>query len=493
MRARPASTPRSTTPPRLAPGTVVDGFELVRRLHRGGMASLWEVRCTPERADSLPNLGSEPMPLIMKVPLIRGGEAPAAIVGFEVEQMILPKLHGTHVPRFIAKGDFTHTPYIVMEHIIGASLGAQEERAPLPIEQLIEIGQRVACALQAVHQQHVVHLDIKPHNIMIRSNGEAVLVDFGLARHDHLPDLLEEDFTLPMGTAPYISPEQVQFVRHDPRSDIFALGAMLYQFATGVQPFGNPSHVAGLRKRLYLEPTPPRALRAELPPWLQELILRCLEVDPRNRYQSAAQLALDLQDPRQIEVTERASKLHTSGGLNTFKRWFSAVISEPAQTGSVSEQLDRGAVIMAAIDVQADAQLQAKLRSTLRRILEIEPRSRLACVGVLKSARIGMDTHTDKHGSNLHVKQLVHLKHWAHPLKQSLGLKESRLTFHVLAAPDVATAIVDFASRNQVDHIVMGARGNSRIRRYLGSVSSQVVAQAECSVTVVRTASMPPA
>lgn len=104
----------------------------------------------------------------------------------------------------------------------------------------------------------------------------------------------------------------------------------------------------------------------------------------------------------------------------------------------------------------------------------------------MKTNRVGMDKLTDRHGNSLHVKQLVSLKHWARPLEQSLNLDDQRLTFHVLEAPDAAQAIVEFASKNQVDHIVMGARGHSAMRRYLGSVSAQVVAEAECSVTVVR-------
>jgi nucleotide-binding universal stress UspA family protein len=104
----------------------------------------------------------------------------------------------------------------------------------------------------------------------------------------------------------------------------------------------------------------------------------------------------------------------------------------------------------------------------------------------MKTARIGLDELIDAAGRSLHVKQLVGLKHWARPISQALDLDESRLTFHVLEAPDSAAAIVEFARRTQVDHIVMGARGNSALRRYLGSVSSQVVAQADCTVTVVR-------
>ena len=115
-----------------------------------------------------------------------------------------------------------------------------------------------------------------------------------------------------------------------------------------------------------------------------------------------------------------------------------------------------------------------------------EPGARLACVSVMRIARIGTDALTDHTGKSLHVKQLVGLKHWARPISKSLNLEDGRLTFHVLEAPDPADALVDFARRNQVDHIVMGARGNSLLRRYLGSVSSTVVAESLCTVTVVR-------
>jgi eukaryotic-like serine/threonine-protein kinase len=98
-----------------------------------------------------------------------------------------------------------------------------------------EIGVKVATALDDLHRQHVVHLDIKPSNIIFRASGETVLLDYGLSHHDQLPDLVQEEFRLPFGTAPYMSPEQLRGVRNDPRSDIFALGVLLYFFSTGVR------------------------------------------------------------------------------------------------------------------------------------------------------------------------------------------------------------------------------------------------------------------
>jgi serine/threonine protein kinase len=276
---------------------VLDGFTLVERLHNGGMATLWRVE--------KPGLDA---PMLMKIPQLVNNDDPAAIVGFEVEQMLMPRLSGPHVPRFIAAGDFTSQPYIVMERIAGESLRARLDAAPVPYDEVAGIGIRVATALHDLHRQHVIHLDIKPSNIMFRPDGRAILIDFGLSRHDRLPDLLAEEFRLPMGTGPYISPEQVLGVRNDPRSDLFALGVMLYHFSTGERPFGFPTSVSGLRKRLKQAAVPPRALRPDFPPWLQEVILRCLEVEPDQRYASAAEVAFALQHPDQVALTGRAAQ-----------------------------------------------------------------------------------------------------------------------------------------------------------------------------------------
>src|SRR5947207_6325637 len=195
------ATEDAGAPAPLAPGQVIDGYRLEAALHRGGMATLWQVT----RVD-----GTDPLPISMKVPRLRGGDDPTTVVGFEVEQMILPTLSGPHVPKFVARGDFAQQPCIVMERIAGSSLRERLDAAPLTIDEVVKIGTKIAIALHDLHRQHVVHLDVKPSNVMFRPGpdgqiGDAVLIDFGLARHAHLPDLLEEEFELPMGTAPYMS------------------------------------------------------------------------------------------------------------------------------------------------------------------------------------------------------------------------------------------------------------------------------------------------
>src|SRR5262249_39475917 len=148
--------------------------------------------------------------------------------------------------------------------------------------------------------------DLKPDNVLLRRNGEAVLLDFGLAWHARFPDLLAEEDRFEAGSAPYLSPEQLLGVRGDPRSDVFSLGVILYELATGELPFGMPVSRGGLRQRLWLPPDPPATLSPEVTPVLQEIILRCLESQAEKRYRSAAHVAFDLRHPAQVPLTERA-------------------------------------------------------------------------------------------------------------------------------------------------------------------------------------------
>src|SRR5262249_37366917 len=185
---------------------------------------------------------------------------------------------------------------------------------PLAPDEVADLGARIADALEDLHKQRVVHLDLKPSNIMIRDgSGDAVLLDFGLSRHLDLPDLPAEEIDGPIGTGAYVSPEQVLGVRNDPRSDLFSLGVLLYFFATGERPFGEPRSAGQWRKRLTATPVPPRRLKPDVPPWLQEIILHCLEVDPKERYQSAALVAFDLRHPDLVPLTARAARVRGDG------------------------------------------------------------------------------------------------------------------------------------------------------------------------------------
>jgi len=280
--------------PSIRSGEEIDGFVIGERLHRGGMATLWSV--------SHPEIAT---PLLMKIPVVSEGEDPAAIVSFEMEQMILPRISGPHVPRCFGTGDFAREPYVVIERLPGQTLYARLGDLPLGYEQAGGIAGKIAAALADLHRQNVIHHDIKPSSIMFRESGEAVLIDFGLSHHNQLPDLLQEEFRVPFGTAPYMAPERLLGVRDDPRSDIFSLGVLLYFFTTGVRPFDESETMRGMRRRLWRDPYPPRQLSADYPPWLQEIVLRCLEIEPTWRYPTASQLAFELAHPDQVKLTAR--------------------------------------------------------------------------------------------------------------------------------------------------------------------------------------------
>src|SRR3954466_881473 len=281
----------------IEPGAVIDGFIIGEQVHSGGMATLWSV--------THPGIS---VPILMKVPRVSEGEDPAAIVSFEMEQMILPRLSGPHVPACYSIGDFERQAYVVIERIPDTTVYSRLSDLPLGYEEARVIAARIAAALADLHRQNVIHHDIKPSSIMFRPSGEAVLIDYGLSCHKHLPDLLQEEFRLPYGTAPYMAPERLTGVRGDPRSDLFSLGVLLYFFTTGVRPFGETETLRGMRKRLWRDPHPPRKLKPDYPPWLQEIVLLCLEIEPKWRHPTAAQLAFDLGHPDQVKLTARSER-----------------------------------------------------------------------------------------------------------------------------------------------------------------------------------------
>ena len=145
--------------------------------------------------------------------------------------------------------------------------------------------------------------------------------------------------------------------------------------------------------------------------------------------------------------------------------------------------MERAPILLVAVDLSPEGEaLAPRLLLWVKRMLTLQPDSRIACVNIIKTAVLGIDVTTDDAGENLHVARLVALRDWA----RGLDLAEAQLTFTVLEGSDPGAAIIDHAVQVRADHILMGARGQGAARRYLGSVSSQVVAQAPCSVTVIR-------
>lgn len=453
----------------LAPGTELDGFRIGERIHSGAMGHIYRV--------SGPGPG---FPMIMKVPRVGPAESGEELISFEIEAMILPALSGPHVPRSVAVGDLAKVPYLVVERIEGESLEQRLKQGPLGADELARVGAALADAVHSLHLQDTIHLDLKPENAILRPDGRIVLIDFGLAHHAHFPDLLAEEQRYAAGSAPYISPEQVLGARTDPRSDIFALGAVLYELATGELPFGAPRTLAGMRDRLWVDPVPPIARRADLPPWLQEVILRCIEPHAEDRYQSAAHVAFDLRHPDQVALTGRARKRRRDPFLRQLLRWWRMRRVRPQARRMPNLQVTRTPVIMVAVDTgHADDARQPVLQRTTAQILSLSAEFRLICVTVIGA---GPGAH-EQGPSGAYLEHLVRLRHWVEPLR----LPSQRLSLHVLESAAPAEALLEFARANHVDLIVLGAPHPQQLKlAWWRSVASTVTANAGCSVHVVR-------
>lgn len=465
---------------RLEPGTELDGFCIGSCLHAGGMAHIYEVHYADQRP--------APFPMVMKVPRMTAGDGAENIVGFEVEHQLLQVLHGRHVPRFVAAGDLMTLPYLVMEHVPGQTLQQRldahtEQRTRPSAQEIAQLGAAVARAAHSLHQQNACHLDLKPANVLMHPDGHAVLLDFGLSCHAHYPDLLAEELRKAVGSPAWIAPEQVVGVRGDPRSDIFAIGVMLYELATGELPFGNPTTDGGMRQRLWMDPPPPRRLRPETPAWLQEAVLRCLEPVAAQRYPSAAHLAFDLENPEHVKITTRGQQVKGTSFFTHFKRWVRAAGMQYQPSPLPSQQIEEVPILMVAVPHHeaSDATLYS-LRQAVARSLGLRPGARLAVVTVISPNQTS-STESASSETSLHRQYLTMLHQWAQPL----NLEGHQTSYHVLEASDVANALVRYAEGNQVSMIVMGAATHGlQMQRFVATVPIKVAMDAPCTVILVK-------
>src|SRR5581483_8463570 len=276
-------------------GDLLDHYRIEGVAARSGMASIF-------RATDL-NSGRQ---AAIKVPHPEMEADPVLYDRFHREIEIGAKMDHPGVMKVFAEDGHSDV-YMVMEWVEGRLLRSiLSDAGKLRPERAVRLALAIADALDYIHTHGVVHRDLKPENIMVDAQDNIKLIDFGIAGREGSRRLTFAKLSQVMGTPDYISPEQVKGKRGDGRSDVYALGVMLYEMLTGKAPFRGPNPFAIMNDRLMNHPVPPREVNPDISPELQEIIYRAMERDPKNRYATAREMVWDLEHQDQVGVADRA-------------------------------------------------------------------------------------------------------------------------------------------------------------------------------------------
>ncbi len=280
-------------------GEKLDQYELTELLARSGMASIFKAR----------DLTTGEI-VAIKVPYLQF-ESDVVFYGrFQREEEIGRRLDHPNIIR-VLRPQRKSRMYIAMEYVNGISLRAMmRDKGVFDTASALDIARQICSALVYMHGQGIVHRDLKPENILVTESGQVKIMDFGIALDESARRLTWSGLSSTIGTPDYMAPEQISGRRGDARTDIYALGTILYELLTGKLPFAGENVYAIMRAKSSEDPQPPSRYRADFDPHLEELILHAIARQPRDRYQSASEMLRDLADPNQVVVTGRARRLH---------------------------------------------------------------------------------------------------------------------------------------------------------------------------------------
>jgi serine/threonine-protein kinase len=277
-------------------GEKLDQYQLSDLLARSGMASIFKATDTETGAT-----------VALKVPHVQFESDVVFFERFRREEEIGQKVDHPNIVKVLKPREKSRM-YMAMEFVEGRSLRAiMGEARVLPTERALEIARQVAEALAYLHEKGVVHRDIKPENILITADGSIKLLDFGIALDESARRLTWFGLSNPVGTPDYMAPEQIGGRRGDARTDVYAVGTLLYEMLTGNLPFSSSNPQALLRAKANEDPRPPTYYVSNFDPSLEAIILKAIERSPRDRYPSAAELLADLRNPAAVPARDPAA------------------------------------------------------------------------------------------------------------------------------------------------------------------------------------------
>jgi serine/threonine protein kinase len=284
-------------PREIQAGQQLDQYDLTELLARSGMASIFKALDRKSGAT-----------VAVKVPHMQYESDVAFYQRFEREEHIGQKLEHPNIVRVLTPEEKSRL-YLVMEFAEGRSLRAilQKEKK-LSRETALDLARQIASALVYMHARGIVHRDLKPDNVLIGEDGKVKLLDFGIAMDEEARRLTWFGLSPPVGTPDYMAPEQVRGKRGDVRTDVYALGTMLYEMITGDLPYTAGNVHAMMRAKLNEDPRPPRDVMPDIDPGIEEIILRAVDRAPRERYATAQEMLRDLEDPSRVVIRNRAER-----------------------------------------------------------------------------------------------------------------------------------------------------------------------------------------
>lgn len=274
-------------------GDQLDRFQIKDHIAQGGMSSIYCAFDLVNRRE-----------VVIKIPDKSMIGDPAQFERFQREIEVTQKLDHPAILRGIYAGQYNRIPFLVTEKVNGDSLRKRiETSAPISVNETLQLVEKIAEGMLYCHQNNVFHRDLKPENILIRDDGQPVIMDFGLALTQSSHRVTYSNLTVTMGTPDYMAPEQVEGQRGDARSDIYALGIIMYEMLSGRLPFYGDSNLSLMAQRIKNDAPRLDKVNPAISPQIASIVARCLQRDPKDRYQDMQVLIDAIKQPDSVDTS----------------------------------------------------------------------------------------------------------------------------------------------------------------------------------------------